>query len=67
MQLLKAIKWGQNRLAIDCSTLLRIQQGEVQREAYSENDDFRILSDRAAHFPTKNPVNTPAVIIKDSW
>ena len=48
------------RIAKDFSTLLRIQQGEVLREAYFWKRWFPITFCQAAHFSTKNPIDEPA-------
>ena len=48
------------RIAKDFSTLLRIQQNEVLREAYFWKRLFPITFRQAAHFSTKNPVDQPA-------
>ena len=48
------------RIAKDFSTLLRIQQGEVLREAYYWKRWFPITFCQAAHFSTKNPIDEPA-------
>ena len=55
MQLLKAIKKGQNRLR-DFST--RIQQGEKRKRCHPKSD-FQLW--QAAHFSTKNSINKPAM------
>ena len=48
------------RIVKDFSTLLRIQQGEVLREAYFWKRWFSITFCQAAHFSTKNPIDKPA-------
>ena len=48
------------RNAKDFSTLLRIQPGEVLREAYFWKRWFPITFCQAAHFSTKNPIDEPA-------
>ena len=55
MQLLKAIKKGQNRLR-DFSS--RIQQGEKRKRCHPKSD-FQLW--QAAHFSTKNSINKPAM------
>ena len=48
------------RIAKDFSTPLRIQQGEVLREAYYWKRWFPITFCQAAHLSTKNPIDEPA-------
>ena len=35
-------------------------KAKYQQNLFFENDDFRLLFVRAAHFSTKNPINKPA-------
>ena len=51
------------RIASDFSTLLRIQQGQVEAHFWKRchhKTDFRWLG-KAEHFSTKNPINKPAM------
>ena len=51
------------RIASDFSTLLRIQQGEVEAHFWKpchQKTDFRWLG-KGVHFSTKNPINKPVM------
>ena len=55
-----AARESKARNAKDFSTFLRIQQGEVIREAYFWKRWFPITFRQAAHFSTKNPTDEAA-------
>ena len=70
MQLLKAMKWGQNRwrLFLCCTVnILRTLQVEVlsKSKLIFKNNKFRWL--KVAHFSTKTQINDQSWITGESW